>query len=142
MIAVVVVAILATTWITAKRSQEFRRRANFHAAAEAQQRYSYNLLRGYLASLEQDVEAKLAVLREHRHAYSEKSTGDQIIEVEEIRSNLRAVAEQIEYHAGLRTKYGGAAARPWLPVEADPPEPPWPNQGELPSFFDPMPAFR
>lgn len=29
----------------------------------------------------------------------------------------------IRYHTELRTKYERAAARPWLPVEPDPPEP-------------------
>lgn len=33
---------------------------------------------------------------------------------------------KIEHHARLAEKYQYAAAHPWLPVTADPPEPRWP----------------
>jgi len=35
----------------------------------------------------------------------------------------RAEAEESDWHAALAEKYGTAAARPWLPVEPDPPPP-------------------
>jgi hypothetical protein len=35
----------------------------------------------------------------------------------------RREVEESDWHLALAQKYRGAAARPWLPVEPDPPEP-------------------
>jgi hypothetical protein len=36
---------------------------------------------------------------------------------------LESECEKVEWHGRLKSKYERAAARPWLPVEPDPPEP-------------------
>jgi hypothetical protein len=48
-----------------------------------------------------------------------------------------------DYHARMKAKYEAAARRPWLDVEPDPPEPPWPF--DPPKFgptLKPLPGFR
>ena len=41
----------------------------------------------------------------------------------EVRALSTRYAKQAAYHAQLRRKYERAAARPWLPIEPDPPPP-------------------
>ena len=42
----------------------------------------------------------------------------------------RIVWEWMDYHTNMGEKYTNAADRPWLPVAADPPEPPAPSQAK------------
>jgi hypothetical protein len=145
MIAAVIVAAVVTIYTMARRAGDFRRRAAFHAAEELQLRHSLDVENEYLVSLNQDIEHDLNLAFEQpgtdRESYYLGSAKRRTQEVEELRSNMRAALKQIDHHADLKWKYEQAASRPYLLVEPDPPEPPWPDQGPMP-VFGPTAPFR
>ncbi len=84
-------------------------------------------------------------LRRRRESFEQRAeifaqkVSDEIIAEQNYRSNHRSVNmgydsrtsvahyQLLEHYDALRDKYNRAAARPWLSVAPDPPEPPWPK---------------
>ncbi len=140
MIVMVAVSAALTVWIMLKRTGEFSRRAAFHAEEDSQCRYFHDVQIEYLANLERMKEADLTLMRKHRGTdlgrnYLESAYREGVWKRRTAVRFCRSWSSRSSYHAELRSKYERAAAWPWMLVPPDPPEPPWPHQGE------PLPAF-
>ncbi len=104
-VVAVVAVVSAGVVLTHRRSQAFRDRASYHAAASHQ--------------LEMEARFWLCgfgISPERIEQTAREWTAD--------KNRQRSAAE---YHRRLSVKYQAAAARPWYPVSSDPPPPPLAN---------------
>ena len=94
MILVAVLALSLSAAVLWRRREHYRRLAEAYALTEMVLRVDSNMARG--------------------------SAAFPLLDLSE---SMDRNARQADYYARLRRKYERAARRPWLPVEADPPEP-------------------
>jgi hypothetical protein len=88
-----------------QRANQFRQRARFHARR---------------ATMFQ----KSILTKERAARGCEAYGGERMLQMaRDYRAEVKLYGRLADYHAGLIAKYEYAAAHPWLPVEADPPEP-------------------
>jgi hypothetical protein len=91
--------------MVSQRANRFRQRAQFHARRAA-------LFQNGIQSKERAAE--------DCEAYG----GERMIRIAaEYRAEVKLYVKLAAYHASLLRKYERAAALPWLPIAADPPEP-------------------
>jgi hypothetical protein len=99
LVAVAVAAVVLGAVMMARRAGDRRARAIRHAKAEAEARRHLDAYRGGRVEL------------------------PRCLTLEEVEALTSRIEESVVFHAGMARKYERAAARPWLTVEPDPPEP-------------------
>ena len=91
--------------LVGQRANRFRQRAQFHARR---------------TTMFQDSIRSKTRAADDCEAYG----GDRMLRIAaEYRAEVTLCEQLADHHGRLRRKYEDAAARPWLPVAADPPEP-------------------
>jgi hypothetical protein len=91
--------------MVSQRANRFRQRAQFHARRAAM--------------FQNSIQSK-----ERAAVDCEAYGGERMIRIAaEYRAEVKLCVKLAAYHTGLLRKYERAAASPWLPVAADPPEP-------------------
>jgi hypothetical protein len=98
MIAVAVIALVTGVIAMLIQSERRRQRAVYHAKMETETQHLMNFYRGDL------------VLRRGENR-------------DDFPAMLGRFTRRNLYHSEMRRKWEASAARPWLPVEPDPPEP-------------------
>ena len=98
MVAVAILALMTAVFAMLIQSERRRQRAMYHSKMETETEHLMNFYRG-------DLVLKRGENRDDFPAMLDRFT----------RRN--------RYHSEMRQKWEASAARPWLPVEPDPPEP-------------------
>jgi hypothetical protein len=102
---VLVIAGYTTVRTARQRANRLRQRAQFHARRAA-------------------MFQKSIVSKERAARDCEAYGGERMLQVaSDYRAEAKLCVKLAAYHAGLVPKYEHAAAHPWIPVGADPPEP-------------------
>ncbi len=122
MILVAVVAMylgVSVEWARSQQRSTFRYEASSHATREDWARRDQQRALRVLHNLERAISGMdLERMGETGVTYGQA--------LDERRQALPRAAANADYHAAMKRKYEEAAARGWLTVEPDPPEPPWP----------------